>query len=101
MSGVVEILYNNTWGTVCDDFWNLADAHVVCRQLGFSSADSTPFYTYNGSGPIWMDDVMCRGHEQYLSQCIHRGYGMHNCGQGEEATVSCAGVYGIPSHGHK
>ena len=34
--GRVEILYHNSWGTVCDDRWNNTDAGADCKQLGLS-----------------------------------------------------------------
>ena len=89
--GRVEVYHNGQWGTVCDDFWDINDADVVCRQLGFPSASSAPCCAGygRGSGTIWMDDVQCSGAEASLFHCTHRGWGTHNCGHGEDASVVC------------
>ena len=33
--GLIEVLHNEEWRGVCDDYWDDADADVACRQLGF------------------------------------------------------------------
>ena len=43
-----------------------------------------------GVGPIFLDDVMCRGNETILDECSHSGVGVHNCTHFQDAGVTCA-----------
>ena len=100
-TGRVEVYTNSTggfdnaeWGTICDDFWGILDARVVCRQLGFPDAVSAPrFARYGqGTGPIWLDDVSCLGTEPDLFACGHIGIGNHNCRHSEDSSAECSGM---------
>ena len=90
-SGRVEVFYNGTWGTICDNSWDIQDANTVCRQLGYDGALSAPGDAAfrQGIGQIWLDDVNCVRNETLIAQCSHRGWGVHNCGHGEDAGVVC------------
>ena len=94
--GRVEVHYNGEWGTICDDGWDLNDAQVVCRQLGFGPAIATRGTEYygEGSGQIWLDDVNCTGTELTIENCSHSGWGIEDCNHRGDAGIQCAVSYG-------
>ena len=46
-----------------------------------------------GSGSIFLDDVICLGSESSLLQCYHRPIGNHDCTHIEDASVSCSSMF--------
>ena len=94
--GRVEVYHNGEWGTVCADGWDLDDARVVCRQLGYGqaiSARSDAFYG-QGSGRIWLDNINCDGTESTIEDCLHSEWGGRNCDHYEGAGVKCSASNG-------
>lgn len=93
--GRVEVLINGIWGTVCHDLFDIRDARVFCRLLGFPDANLAVFgSTFGpGSGPVWLDDLQCSGNEPSFFQCQHLPIGRHNCqGHSGDAGIMCEGI---------
>ncbi|XP_069774013.1 scavenger receptor cysteine-rich domain-containing protein DMBT1-like isoform X1 [Narcine bancroftii] len=91
-AGRLEIYYNGTWGTVCDDSWDAVDSNVVCRHLGCGTAleKNRPRYCGRSSGPVWLDEVRCLGNESYLWECLRARWGDHDCTHKEDVTITCS-----------
>lgn len=89
--GRVEVFRRGTWGRVCYHHWDLRDANVVCRQLGFEgalSATSSAGFG-KGKGNILMDYVHCAGNESSLTECEHSGEPIVYPGHNKDASVVC------------
>lgn len=89
--GFVRVNYRDGYGYVCDDFWDLTDANVVCKQLGFEGADEAYI---GGTVPVagaayYLDNLNCTGDEASLLYCTHGGFGSHDCSTDEAASVVC------------
>ena len=91
----MEVNYNGEWGTVCYHGWSYYSAGVVCRQLGLGTYG---YITYNfgqGSGPIWLDNVICTGSESTITSCGHLGFNVtRRCGHYEDVGIVCYGSQG-------
>ena len=100
LEGRVEIFLLGQWGTVCDYYvysgyrynWDLADATVVCHQLGYLRAvganRSAAFGA--GSGPSWYIGVRCGGNMHNLTECHSDGRSGSACYHSQDAGVICS-----------
>ena len=110
--GHVELCLYGVWGSVCDGGWDIRDATVVCRQLGFqggkptvdlklhakrlSHSDSIAVHSHQISSNISKHyvpiEVNCDGNEGSLSECENEEINLYYCRLGyEDAGVVCNG----------
>ena len=119
--GRVEVLYDDQWGTVCDDLFYTTEANVICFMLNFTqgavcSVSNARFGQGRGShfillyykidiiinivlsfsGPIWLDNVDCRPGDEILEDCNHNSWGNTSCSHREDVGVVCR-----PSEWHR
>ncbi|XP_010135377.1 PREDICTED: antigen WC1.1-like, partial [Buceros rhinoceros silvestris] len=92
-SGRVELWHRGSWGTVCDDSWDMRDAEGACtQQLGFapplSALGEAAFG--EGTGPVWLERVHCRGTEASLQDCWAQPGDSGVCRHKEDAAVLCS-----------
>lgn len=88
--GRVEVCVKGQWGTVCADSWGQQEAHVVCRQLGYSGKGATASRLKQlgpSSNKTVMKNVKCEGSEKSLYDCPHSSNS--GCFRLEDASVNC------------
>ncbi|XP_070841101.1 T-cell differentiation antigen CD6-like [Chaetodon trifascialis] len=98
-SGKVEIHRNGSWGTVCDNCWNIKMASMVCSMLQCDPkpvkfSQFLPPLAHN-NGPLWYYE--CFANERSLWQCEEIANKAHLCATSKASGVVCNGSLGFPA----
>ncbi|XP_064613916.1 neurotrypsin-like [Liolophura sinensis] len=90
-SGRLEVYRGGKWGTVCEERWDILEARVICRQMGYASAirvfrarDTSP-----GGGPIHMTQVNCTGNEADFFSCPFNVPDKRTCTHAMDVGLEC------------
>ncbi|XP_049320329.1 scavenger receptor cysteine-rich type 1 protein M130 isoform X6 [Astyanax mexicanus] len=88
----VEVLHGESWVTVCDADFDQQGAEVVCRELGCGSPvkvlGAAAFG--RGEGPVWSEELQCRGNESQIHFCPKSSSLKHNCSHDNDVGLVCA-----------
>ncbi len=88
--GTVYVRIRGEWRGVCLNGFDLTDANVACRQLGYGSALQVSAYIEVESGDdYWLENLQCDGSESQLCECPSNGIGQETCGEFEGVAVTC------------
>ncbi|XP_052775111.1 uncharacterized protein LOC128213450 [Mya arenaria] len=89
-TGRVELEVHGYWGTICADGIGLKEAHVLCRMLGYSSAQNfyRNFTNPRTSGPIFVDELDCSETETSINDCSFET--MHDCTHLQDIYLNCS-----------
>ncbi|GIM00456.1 hypothetical protein Vretimale_5260, partial [Volvox reticuliferus] len=93
--GLLQILINGYWGVVEQSNFDIREANVACRQLGFKSGQPTIYSVYGGGldMPYFLNNLQCTGGESRLLDCAYNLYRRYYVRKGDEwhtAGVICS-----------
>ena len=76
---------------MCDNYWGLPDAAVVCHQLGFSDAVAALGDSAfgGGNGSFVLNNFGCSGYEVNITYCAH-SFLVSMCYANNSAGVICS-----------
>ncbi|XP_026030427.1 scavenger receptor cysteine-rich type 1 protein M130-like isoform X1 [Astatotilapia calliptera] len=90
-SGRLEVKYNQSWSSVCEDDFDQQDAEVVCRQLGCGPPSVLQGALYEEvEASVWSKEFQCGGHESALLDCRSSGSARNSCSPGKAVGLTCS-----------
>ena len=91
--GWIEVkAFDYPYGGVCDDGFNIEEAHVVCKHAGYPLGAKQALVGSefgHGQGGIILDELECKGTESSILDCNFNPWTQHDCRDSEWAGVIC------------
>ena len=98
--GYVEVFDkdNEVWSGVCDTSFDILDAHVICKMMGFNTSiialTNSVAHEIYGTSPsgsnFVLDNLDCSGMENSVFQCPVTGELSDACEASQIAGVKCS-----------
>ncbi|XP_075035216.1 scavenger receptor cysteine-rich type 1 protein M130-like [Mixophyes fleayi] len=89
--GRLEIYYNGSWGSVCNNSMTSRSLSVTCKQLGCGLHGHHKIANKYGieAANSWLDFIDCRSTDRSLSECPSAPWGSIICDRTEVAIIQC------------
>lgn len=58
-------------------------------MLGFFGAESLIKHSNASNGIIWLSNLGCKGEEESIDKCTHRGWGQSTCSHDQDVGITC------------
>ncbi|XP_072410631.1 scavenger receptor cysteine-rich domain-containing protein DMBT1-like [Chiloscyllium punctatum] len=90
--GRLEVLFGDTWTTMCGLDWDLKNANVVCAQLHCGVAVSVSNTAHSGGSTVFMGTEVfkCTGNETQLGKCPRSSDTHQDCSGHNNVTLICS-----------
>lgn len=85
----MEVRFHGVWKSVCDTKWDLREANVICRMMGYSQGAAVAIKGYQSTGDVWLSGVSCNGDEKSIERCYNLKWGKASCRNNRRAGVVC------------
>jgi hypothetical protein len=98
-TGLLEVQFNNVWGSVCFSSFTPNSATVACTSLGYPAGGSQTEAKTSGfptsAGPSWLGTFGCSNTEASIDKCPHGLWARSGCdGSTDSVALTCTPVSG-------
>ncbi|EDV19298.1 uncharacterized protein TRIADDRAFT_33784 [Trichoplax adhaerens] len=96
--GLIQVYHEGLWGTICIVDFDINEANVICRQLGFQGAlfaRESGLSNQIGHGRIWLSKLVCKGVERSIRDCFQKQWTRRHCEHSMDVILRCTDQFPV------